>query len=54
MKGDRHAQLASEEMKGGDRKLCMAAVAQNWRAHLRAEEIKGDRKLCLAADAQRR
>jgi len=44
--------LASEDMKG-DRELCMAAVAQDWRAlQYASEELKGDRELCMAAVAQ--
>ena len=37
----------------GDRELCMAAVAQDWRAlEWASEEMKGDRELCTAAVAQ--
>ena len=43
---------APEEMKG-DRELCMAAVAQDWKAlEWAGEEMKGDRELCMAAVAQ--
>merc|ERR1712125_87662 len=47
----RVARVVSEEMKG-DRELCMAAVAQNWRAlEWASQEMKGDRELCMAAVA---
>merc|ERR1711988_1450344 len=43
---------ASEEMKS-DRELCMAAVAQHWRAlEFASKRLRGDRELCMAAVAQ--
>ena len=39
----------AEERKG-DRELCMATVAKDWKEA--AEEMKGDRELCMAAVAQ--
>ena len=42
-------QWAGKEMKG-DRELCMAAVAQNWRAiKFCAGSIKRDEEIVLAA-----
>merc|ERR1712228_628370 len=47
-----NACIQYDEMKG-DRELCTAAVAQNWRAlKYVSEEMKGDRELCIAAVTQ--